>query len=251
MKKFFNKIKSFRNKDPDIFLDAILAGDINTLQLLNEQGRISRQDIQWGFGQAVFQENLELVQYFVSLGANIRGNDHYAIITASDQGNLELVQYLISLGESPWTRNDSAILTAAGKGHLEVVKYLLSVGASAQFALFEASRTNRLEIVQYLILNGGVSRIQINTALEEAIRHRRVDIVRYLILQDLAYYLTLPNYRDAAEFLLDEMNLTRNIRPANENMPYDDLWGDYLLEFLYPPESIHYFKRNKSHRKSP
>ena len=78
---------------------------------------------------AVEANDLEKVKYLVSIGADIRSNNDYAVKWASENGHLEMVQYLISIGADIRSQNDYAVRWAAGNGHLETVKYLVSVGA--------------------------------------------------------------------------------------------------------------------------
>ena len=81
------------------------------------------------FFDAVKANNLEKVKYLVSLGADIRSTDDYAIRWASLNGHLEMVKYLVSLGADIRSRDDWAVQMASRNGHLEMVKYLLSLGA--------------------------------------------------------------------------------------------------------------------------
>ncbi|QTF49398.1 putative ankyrin repeat protein [Acanthamoeba polyphaga mimivirus] len=48
---------------------------------------------------------------------------------ASEEGHLEVVKYLVSLGADIRAHNDYAVRMASMDGHHEVVKYLLSLGA--------------------------------------------------------------------------------------------------------------------------
>ena len=50
-------------------------------------------------------------------------------IEASSNGHLEVVQYLVSLGADIRADNDYAVQEASRNGHLDVVKYLVSLGA--------------------------------------------------------------------------------------------------------------------------
>ena len=46
---------------------------------------------------------------------------------ASEEGNLETVKYLVSLGADVRADNDYAVRSASRNGHLETVKYLVSM----------------------------------------------------------------------------------------------------------------------------
>ena len=51
------------------------------------------------------------------------------IITAVKANDLEKIKYLVSLGADIRSENDWAVRCAAGNGYLEMVKYLVSLGA--------------------------------------------------------------------------------------------------------------------------
>ena len=73
--------------------------------------------------------DLEKVKNLVSLGADIRIGDDWAVRWASENGHLEIVKYLVSLGADIRSYNDYAVRWASAKGHLEMVKYLVSLEA--------------------------------------------------------------------------------------------------------------------------
>src|SRR5581483_8827976 len=92
---------------------------------------------------------LSIVQYLISLGADIHAYDNYAVRRASENGHLSVVQYLVELGNSHRLSPNStcryadkvsvgadiqacdnyAVKRASEYGHLSVVQYLVSVGA--------------------------------------------------------------------------------------------------------------------------
>jgi hypothetical protein len=101
---------------------------------------------------------LEVVQYLVSVGANIYADTDHAVRFASENGHLEVVQYLVSVGADIRADSDYAVRLASANGHLEVVKYLVSVGADIHtdddWAVRMANRGGHLEVVQYLVRLG-------------------------------------------------------------------------------------------------
>ena len=73
--------------------------------------------------------HLELVKYFVEMGADFQTRDNYAIRYASQNGHLEVVKCLVENGVDFKVLNNFAVRTASVNGHLEVVKYLVEKGA--------------------------------------------------------------------------------------------------------------------------
>ncbi len=63
--------------------------------LFKNKGASSIQDI---FYLASENGHLEIVKYLVSLGADVRALDNYAVRYASENGHLETVKYLTSVG---------------------------------------------------------------------------------------------------------------------------------------------------------
>jgi len=120
---------------------------------------------------------------------------------ACETGNIsrvrELVPYSVSVnekGESGWTPLAHAIC----EGHLDVVKYLVSQGAnllcctvSNQSALHIACFPARIEMMEYLILQGKLMVIDLLSVKDDrnwvplrlAICNRQVKEAEYLILQ--------------------------------------------------------------------
>ena len=71
---------------------------------------------------------LETLKTFVSLGADIRAGNDFAVQWASANGHLDVVKYLVSQGADIRAGDDFAVRMASRSGHLEVVKYLVSLG---------------------------------------------------------------------------------------------------------------------------
>ncbi len=81
------------------------------------------------FLESIRAGDLEVVKYQVSMGADVRACDDYAVGCASQNGHLEVVKYLVALGANVRADDNYAVRYASQNGHLEVVKYLVSLGA--------------------------------------------------------------------------------------------------------------------------
>ena len=68
-------------------------------------------------------------EHLVSIGADIRADDDYAVRWASSNGHLETFKYLVSIGADIRANDDLAVRLASLNGHLETVKYLVSIGS--------------------------------------------------------------------------------------------------------------------------
>ena len=103
---------------------------------------------------AVRNNNLEKVKNLVSLGADIRSQNDWAVRWASEKGHLEMVKYLVSLGADIRSYDNWAVQLASYFGHLEMVKYLVSIGANIRcgddYPVRYASHNGHYEVVKYL-----------------------------------------------------------------------------------------------------
>jgi ankyrin repeat protein len=109
--------------------------------------------------EAVRIENLEIIKYLVSVGANLNLGSITPLCLAVAKRNLEIITYLISVGADV---NLGSIDEAIYTRDLEIVKYLVSVGADVNNKSDYSSLTpleiteslGNLEIVNFLIENG-------------------------------------------------------------------------------------------------
>jgi len=101
---------------------------------------------------------LLVVQYLVSIGANINAYDDRALRWAAEEGYLQLIQYLVSNKADIHAIDDKAVRYAILKRHLHIVQYLVSKGANIHAlddnALRNVARNGPLNIIQYLVSIG-------------------------------------------------------------------------------------------------
>jgi len=72
--------------------------------------------------------HLELVKFFVSIGADIFVFDNRAVRYASRNGHLDVVKYLVSIGADIHDCDDCSLRYALTYGHQKVVDYIKSLG---------------------------------------------------------------------------------------------------------------------------
>lgn len=113
--------------------------------------------------RAAFYGHLEMVQYFVSIGANIHIEYNWALKKSSEAGHLNVVKYLVSIGakvneQGPASYQFDSLVFSAENGHLKVVEFLISVGADVNssncMALRKSSVFGHLEVVKCLVESG-------------------------------------------------------------------------------------------------
>ena len=179
----FNKKKKY--EIDQLCVDASAFGSLSVVEYLVSLGANIHEDDDDAVRRAPSRGHLEVVKYLVSLGANIRAHDDSAMLWASASGHLEVVKYLVSLGANIHTNNDKPLIMASAKGHFFVVKYLVSLGANIHaqkdYALRHASAYGRLEVVKYLVLSGAnIHAIDYNYILDVGSRHR-AEVIKYLV----------------------------------------------------------------------
>ncbi len=135
--------------------------------LVNNSGNPSE-----GMASAVHVENIPIVQYLISEGAETLSPEF--IISAVKGENLELSKVLIEEGNS--NVND-AIQTASETANIDITSYLLGKGATADEALKDAMETTNEEII--LLLMKKSNSISEN-ALSIACRKGNLMVVKYL-----------------------------------------------------------------------
>jgi ankyrin repeat protein len=128
--------------------------------------------------------HLQVVEYLLSIGANIHARDDYAVRWASRNGHLKVVEYLVSVGADIHSDNDCTTRWASHNGHLEVVQYLVSVGANIHAiddcAVRWASSNGHFEVVEYLVSVGADIHADNDYAIRWARAHKHLEIVKYL-----------------------------------------------------------------------
>ncbi|KAH8650607.1 ankyrin repeat-containing domain protein, partial [Tricladium varicosporioides] len=108
---------------------------------------------------AVQENNMRIAKVLIEAGANVNsGSPRYssgsAITKAARAGKLDMVNYLLSVGAEVNLENNSPLCAAAAEGHLVVVERLIQVGSKLDDALAEAARAGQLVIVRRLLEAG-------------------------------------------------------------------------------------------------
>jgi len=134
---------------------------------------------------AVASGQIEMISYFISLGADISLHNNYVFLCALKNGHVEMVDYLVKRGADIHVGNDIAIGIAARNGDLEMVKYLISLGANVRandnYAVRMACAYNYSRVTVYLVSQGADIRADHNFAIQWASCYDNRDFISYLI----------------------------------------------------------------------
>lgn len=98
--------------------------------------------------------NIDIVEYLVSKGTDVRSQSNLALRIAAKHGQLKMIKYLVTEGANIYEKRNRALNTAIKYGYFDVVKYLLKYGCEIQREKIELSRPlnkGHLEVIQYLI----------------------------------------------------------------------------------------------------
>ncbi len=166
---------------------AVGANQLEVVKYLVSEGA----DVDEGEGEALMlaagRGHLDMIKYLLSLGVDIHRGDGVALISAAYGGRLNVVKYLVENGADVHADEDGALRFAAKGGHLNVVKYLISQGADMHErddgALAMASQNGHLDIVKYLISQGADIHAENDHALRLAAKAGRLEVARHLISQ--------------------------------------------------------------------
>ncbi|AVG46771.1 ankyrin repeat protein [Acanthamoeba polyphaga mimivirus] len=69
--------------------------------------------------------NLQIVEYLISLGANVHAHKNKSIRSACKYGHLNVVKFLVEKGANIYCKNNHAVKLAYHGGHEDIVKYLI------------------------------------------------------------------------------------------------------------------------------
>ena len=158
------------------------AESIRKLQFAGIDIRAHSQDILYW---AARHGNLELAEYAVELGANVIGDENYAIQCAAECGHLDVVEYLVAQGADITANDNIAIRLATMNGHLDVIKYAVVHGANIPahniYAFHRAAWEGHLDVIKYLAEHGVDITANDNYAIRCAAENGQLDVIKYLV----------------------------------------------------------------------
>ena len=182
---------------------------------------------------AVKNDELDLVKYLVSQGADVTANDNEAIISAAEGNHLAIVKYLVSKGADVTADDNEVLLHAVANENLALVKYLVSQGADVtaqnNAAIIDATEYKNLDIVKYLVSQGATQDIK-DEYLINAIIYEDIQLIKILVSQgvdihkyDILIYAIESENLEILKYLVSQgLDVTANdnkaiIRAAEDN----------------------------------
>lgn len=183
----------------DIY-DIFEGEDLNQINLLS----IALENEQFPVAEYLFHEDvvlhsqelleaagngkLNIVQFYINHGGDVRVHDDQALIYAVQGGNLDIVKLLVDSGIPVNMNNSDPLKAAVLYGHMNIVQYLLSKGESLvdkdrEYPLFIlAAKHGHLSIVS-LFVQRYFDEIRpfVKEALKESSRHGHWKVFIYLV----------------------------------------------------------------------
>lgn len=98
---------------------------------------------------------------------------------AASEGHLDVIKYFVSLGAAVNDEKCLVLKAAVMEGQVEIVKYLLSIGADPKKYLVQAASYGNKEILGYML--DVTSDVSYDKLLDEAIRNDRIGTMKFLI----------------------------------------------------------------------
>lgn len=147
------------NRDtPKDYLNAIKTGNLDEVTRLYNKG-ISYYEYT-SLATAAVNGHINIIEFLVSKGANIKRNYNGALREASSNNMTDVVKYLVENGSMTSNNNRSILIGAVRNNNLELVKFLLDNGANTKcnlkYALKESLMRNYKNIAEYLMSLGAV-----------------------------------------------------------------------------------------------
>lgn len=154
------------------------------------------------FYNAAYLGDVDIVAFFLEKGVDINQHGGAAIFYATHAGSRSLVKFLLDKGVALTnTPSKKALLFAAADGYLDIVTMLIEKAKvdinymtdNLKTALFQAAKTNQLEIAKYLIQKGADVNIENGCILRCAILFNHPAMVKLLLSKGADLKLNDPN----------------------------------------------------------
>lgn len=161
--------------------NACTCGNVKVVQYLVSIGADIHVEYEYPIRVASRCGKSEVVKYLIECGVDVHTDHDCAIRYFAVHGNLETVEYLVEKGADIHVRNDSPIKVAASEGRLDVVRFLVEKGADCRDAILWASNFGRADVVKYLISATDDRYKQNKTAIVLAGMHNHKETVKELV----------------------------------------------------------------------
>ena len=154
----YNLLERYCYHKDMLLAKAAEAGEISSVKYARPSVHII-EIVADAFFKAVAINAIDIVKYLLETASDIiSAYDNYAVQSACERGYLEMAQFLVEKGANIRASQDMALRKACGNGHLPVVQFLVEQGADIHarehLALREAAKRNHFELVEFLLQSG-------------------------------------------------------------------------------------------------
>lgn len=133
-------------------------GHLNVVKCLSEHKDCTNRIKKLGLVSAVEENQLNIVEYFISQGIDVSAFQNYCIRTASRYGNFEILKRLVLAGAVITNVNYCVVSDAAIYGRMDILKFLMESdtkrNADYESILNNAIMQEKNDVVNYLVSQG-------------------------------------------------------------------------------------------------
>lgn len=147
--------------------------------------RMDLHDINIILKSAVFNNNIEFVEFLFTLKYTINFNNSYYIRTSCDERNFEMFKLLHENGFDIHFNNELPLIMSINNSQFKMIKYIIKDGIKINTNMHElicnASYYNNLDIIKFLIEHGADIRYDNDRSLEIAASCKNFNIAQFYI----------------------------------------------------------------------
>lgn len=134
-------------------------------------------------------DNVQLIKFLISKGADLSADLDFAFLSACSGGNLRILKFLFMNGACVHEGFGQGLYYASGSGHLRVVKFLVANGANLSDDIYKspligAAIGGHLPVVKFLVETGHMTEPNIHVACSNAINNGHLEVMKYLVTLD-------------------------------------------------------------------
>ncbi|AGF85601.1 repeat protein [Moumouvirus goulette] len=169
----------------NLLIYSVSVGNIDILNYTIAMGANIKTKNNKPIGTASKKGHLDIVKLLVKLGANIDGNNNYALRMACQHGHYDVVNYLLNKNKSAYNNYDIYLMNACENNHIEIVKLLLDTGANIKiinnYPVRIAAKYGFTKLFKYLVSRGANYKDKNHNCIRQAIKNEHYGIVDFII----------------------------------------------------------------------
>lgn len=165
------------------FSRAAQNGDLRTLKNMVKEGYQVHKDSGICFTNAIREGHVAVVKFLIEQKIPYSVRNSFKI--ANLNGQTEVLKYLFkTIGPLNEKHVKDMLMTACANGYLDIVKFLenkIDLHIDDDFALFSASRSNKINIVKYLLSKGLKLDTRHHRVFKASLRSPQDEISQFII----------------------------------------------------------------------